>query len=442
MSYSPQSFLTATSTSLGGVEVGTGLSITGAGLISNAGVTQLTGAATIKVSAATGNITLTDVGVFSITGTSNQVTASASTGAVTLSLPQSIATNSLVTFGSVTANTITQTGSLIALGSFAGSSGQGSNAVAIGNNAGNSNQGSSSVAIGASAGYNNQQSNAVAIGNSAGQTTQGSGAVAVGQGAGNTTGGQGANSVAIGSFAGTAQASYAIAIGYNAGAFTQTAGSIVLSAGSNYLGTATNAGFYVSPVRSDATTSATTWSVYYNSATKEITTATAGMFNSGPVLINQSSTTTNVGYLTNNQTTAVLSVGDPAGTLTLTKQWSISTATSTTNNATVDTFRWLDSSGNVIGTSGISGHIYVYSRGASGANAFNAVYTIVSGGNGTTDAVLTSVASHGRGTSPVSSIQVANDGAGGGIKITTTYINNTGVVTGGVTVMSFVGLLV
>ena len=163
----------------------------------------------------------------------------------------------------------------------------------------------------------------------------------------------------------------------------------------------------------------------------------------GPVLINQTSTTTNIGYLTNNQTTAVLSVGDPAGTLTLTKQWAMSTATSTTNNATVDTFRWLDAGGNVIGTSGISGHIYVYSRGASGgANALNAVYTIVSGGNGTTDAVLTSVASHGRGTSPVSSIQVANDGAGGGIKITTTYINNTGVVTGGVTVMSFVGLLV
>ncbi len=40
-------------------------------------------------------------GVTSITGTANQVIASASTGAVTLSLPQSIATTSNVTFGSV-----------------------------------------------------------------------------------------------------------------------------------------------------------------------------------------------------------------------------------------------------------------------------------------------------------------------------------------------------
>lgn len=39
-------------------------------------------------------------GVTSITGTANQVVASAATGAVTLSLPQSIATNSAVTFGS------------------------------------------------------------------------------------------------------------------------------------------------------------------------------------------------------------------------------------------------------------------------------------------------------------------------------------------------------
>jgi len=279
--------------------------------INNLGVTSLTGAATIAVSASTGSVTLTNLGptsvsagtgisvnqstgsvivtnagvtafngstgavlgVASITGTSNQVTASASTGAVTLSLPQAIATTSLVTFGSVTANTLTQTGSLIALGSFAGSSGQGTNAIAIGVNAGNSSQGSNSVAIGPSSGFNNQQSNAVAIGNSAGQTTQGQGAVAVGQGAGNTTGGQGANSVAIGSFAGTAQASYAVAIGYNAGAFTQTAGSIILSAGSNFLGTATNAGFYVSPVRSDTTIAATNSLVNYNAVTKEITTS-------------------------------------------------------------------------------------------------------------------------------------------------------------------------
>jgi hypothetical protein len=51
-------------------------------------------------------------GVTSITGTSNQITASASTGAITLSLPQSIATTSSVTFSSLTATTITETSSV------------------------------------------------------------------------------------------------------------------------------------------------------------------------------------------------------------------------------------------------------------------------------------------------------------------------------------------
>jgi len=45
---------------------------------------------------------LATFGVTSITGTTNQVIASASTGAVTLSLPQSIATTSDVVFGKVT----------------------------------------------------------------------------------------------------------------------------------------------------------------------------------------------------------------------------------------------------------------------------------------------------------------------------------------------------
>jgi len=47
----------------------------------------------------------THSGVTSITGTANQVTASASAGAVTLSLPQSIATSSAVQFGSLTVTT-------------------------------------------------------------------------------------------------------------------------------------------------------------------------------------------------------------------------------------------------------------------------------------------------------------------------------------------------
>lgn len=48
-------------------------------------------------------------GVSSITGTANQVIASASTGAVTLSLPQSIGTSSNVSFGTITGTTILAT---------------------------------------------------------------------------------------------------------------------------------------------------------------------------------------------------------------------------------------------------------------------------------------------------------------------------------------------
>ena len=98
MSYSPQAFNTATSTSLGEVKIGSGFTLAGDGTLNNGGVTQLTGAATIKVSGATGSITLTDVGVTAIAGPANQITASASTGAVTLSLPQSINTTNTPQF--------------------------------------------------------------------------------------------------------------------------------------------------------------------------------------------------------------------------------------------------------------------------------------------------------------------------------------------------------
>ena len=149
MSYSPQAFTTATTANLGEIKIGSGFLVAGDGTVNNGGVTQLTGAATIKVSGATGSITLTDVGVTavnagtgittnvttgsvtvtnagvtafngstgnvlgvgavngstgsvlvvsSIAGTANQITASASTGSVTLSLPQSINTTNTPQF--------------------------------------------------------------------------------------------------------------------------------------------------------------------------------------------------------------------------------------------------------------------------------------------------------------------------------------------------------
>jgi hypothetical protein len=58
-------------------------------------------------------ITIDNSGVLSITGTTDQITASASTGAVTLSLPQSIASTSSPTFAALTVGSVTLTDALI-----------------------------------------------------------------------------------------------------------------------------------------------------------------------------------------------------------------------------------------------------------------------------------------------------------------------------------------
>ena len=92
--------VTAGSGLTGGGTVSLGNSIT----ISNAGVTSVTAGTGISVSATTGALTVNNTGVTSITGTANQITASASTGGITLSLPQSIATGSTVQFAGVNAS--------------------------------------------------------------------------------------------------------------------------------------------------------------------------------------------------------------------------------------------------------------------------------------------------------------------------------------------------
>ena len=176
--------------------------------------------------------------------------------------------------GTVTATNITLNTSSIALGYGAGSlsfTTQGLGAVAIGAGAGGSGQGQYSVAVGYSAGTNNNIY-AVSIGNLAGQTAQQNYAVAIGASAGNNQ--QSTGAIAIGNQAAlTSQGAYAIAIGNAAGNSSQPQGSIIIAGGSASVNGA-NTGTYITPIRPDATSSATTFSVYYNPVTRELTTST------------------------------------------------------------------------------------------------------------------------------------------------------------------------
>lgn len=141
---------------------------------------------------------------------------------------------------------------------------QGSHSIAIGHNAGSA-QSFEAIAIGYGAG-SNQAHYTVAIGESAGANNQSVWGVAIGYMAGWTN--QGGQAIAIGCVAGEFnQGANAIAIGANAGTSSQAANSIELNASGNAINPTTQ-GFFVAPVRSDATP---TKIIYYNTVTKEMT---------------------------------------------------------------------------------------------------------------------------------------------------------------------------
>jgi hypothetical protein len=97
--------ITITNTGVTSAVAGTGVSVssaTGAVTIANTGVLSNIAGTGISISGGTGNVTITNAGVVSVAGTTNQVNVSGSTGAVTLSLPQSIASTSTPTFAQVT----------------------------------------------------------------------------------------------------------------------------------------------------------------------------------------------------------------------------------------------------------------------------------------------------------------------------------------------------
>jgi hypothetical protein len=154
----------------------------------------------------------------------------------------------------------------------------------------------------------------------------------------------------------------------------------------------------------------------------------------GNFLLGATSTSSN-GKFTNAGNSAALASSSNV------RVWTQVYNTAASNNATVDAWIGRDAAGNSIGNGFTVGHFYVYVTGASGVNAFSGIYSLVTTGNGTPQATLTAVSTVIRGTSPVSSIQIANDGAGGAIKLTITYINNGVVVTGGYSKVTFIGQL-
>lgn len=80
--------------------------------------------------------------------------------------------------------------------------------------------------------------------------------------------------VALGAWAGGSNpGDYSVAIGFNAGDGSTLSNTIIISAQQTVLDAKQSNALYIAPIRADATTSATTWNLYYNAATKEITTA-------------------------------------------------------------------------------------------------------------------------------------------------------------------------
>ena len=145
----------------------------------------------------------------------------------------------------------------------------------------NSTLPNTSISIGNSAGQTNQQTNSVAIGIDAGKTNQGSYSIAIGNKAGISN-----------------QGNYSIAIGNESYTKEKT---IVLNASDISLTAASEGGTYISPIRSDRTSSS--FVTGYNRANKEIITTGQIELNNDNIILKFLPTSENnlpVGALWNN----------------------------------------------------------------------------------------------------------------------------------------------
>jgi len=144
-------------------------------------------------------------------------------------------------------------------------------------------------------------------------------------------------------------------------------------------------------------------------------------------------TTSASGHFTNGLPTATLSTGSTGG-----KAFSRTHRASSSNNATVDAFRFLDANGN-LNNGYINGHLYVTVNGQTGLHSSTRMYYIQTNSNGTSNSSFTLLSTTTRGTDPVSSIAMVADGVQGAVKIQITYINNGSVVDFGYSTISFIG---
>jgi hypothetical protein len=100
-------------------------------------------------------------------------------------------------------------------------------------------------------------------------------------------------------------------------------------------------------------------------------------------------------------------------------------AQSTTLGAKFDIFRFLNDAGSLIATGGISGILFLNaSDTATGGNQISYTFHFQTNGNGTSQANLTQMSFQLRGTQPITSIGLENDGGGGGVKVVANVVGS------------------
>jgi hypothetical protein len=184
----------------------------------------------VLYNATTGEITYGPIGDLNpaqVANGSHSWTVSADTGALYSDQGTSLACSANSVVLGIDVDVSNSNEGRVAIGWYAGSTLQSTDAVAIGTNAGGASQDISAVAIGNGAGETNQSFSGVAVGRWAGQTNQGWDSVAVGRRAGRSY--QGGYSVAMGWGAGVDyQGSHAVAIGDSAGGGYQSAYAVAI----------------------------------------------------------------------------------------------------------------------------------------------------------------------------------------------------------------------